>query len=84
MYFNPFHSTWQAWSDDNKKCQKMFKNVKILECSDYIWNHHEKRIQISTNMPGIGLEICEISRILRKQNDFIWMVKPMVACKVGY
>ena len=32
----------------------MFKNIKILEFSDYIWNHHEKCIQISTNMPGIG------------------------------
>ena len=31
----------------------MFKNVKILEFSDTIWNHHEKCIQISTNMPGI-------------------------------
>ena len=34
------------------------KNVKILEFGDYIWNHHEKCIQISTHMPGIGLEIC--------------------------
>ena len=32
----------------------MFKNLKILEFSDYIWDHHEKCIQISTNMPGIG------------------------------
>ena len=44
---------------------KNFKYFKILEFGDYIWNHHEKCIQISTNMPGIGLEICEISRILR-------------------
>ena len=37
----------------------MFKNLKInLEFGDYIWNHHEKCIQIlSTNMPDIGLEI---------------------------
>ena len=38
----------------------MFKNVKILEFGDYIWNHHEKCIEISTNMPGIGLEILRI------------------------
>ena len=31
--------------------------------SDYILNHHEKYFQISTNMPGIGLEICENPRI---------------------
>ena len=33
----------------------------ILEFYDYIWNRHEKCIQISTNMPGIGLGICEIA-----------------------
>ena len=61
---------------------KSSKNSNILEFHDHIWNHHEKCIQISTNMPGIGLEICEISRILRNKNDFVWMVKPTVACKV--
>ena len=40
----------------------MFKNVNILEFGDYIWNHHEKCIVISTNMPGIALEICETKR----------------------
>ena len=48
----------------------MFKNVKIPEFSDYIWNHHEKCIQISTHMPGIGLEICEILGILETKT--IW------------
>ena len=38
----------------------MFKNVKILEIGDCIWNHREKCIQISTNIPGIGLVIREI------------------------
>ena len=33
----------------------MYKIVKILEFGDIIWNHPEKFIQISTNMPGIGL-----------------------------
>ena len=37
----------------------------MLEFGDFIWNYHEKCIQISSNMPGIGLDICEISRILR-------------------
>ena len=38
--------------------------LKILEFGDSIWNHNEKCIEISTNMPGIGLEMCEISGIL--------------------
>ena len=60
-------SMQQAWAGDKKKIPEMFKNINILEFSDYIWNHYEKCIQISTNMPGIVLEICEISRILRNQ-----------------
>ena len=51
----------------------MFKNVKTLEFGDYIWNHHEKCSEISTNMPCNGLV---------KQNNFVWMVKPIVACKI--
>ena len=42
----------------------MSKYVDILEFGDYIWNHHEKYMEISANMPGIGLEMCKISRIL--------------------
>ena len=63
---------------------KMFvKNVKILESGDYIWNHHEKCIKTSTNMPGIGLEIPEIafemSDFLRKSKGFC-MAELMTAC----
>ena len=50
-------------SQNVKKCQN-------LEFGDYIWNHYEKSIQISTNMPDIDFEICEIL-------DFVLMVKPM-------
>ena len=32
-----------------------------MEFHDHIWNHNEKYIQISTNMPGIGSLICEIA-----------------------
>ena len=36
----------------NTSESKQDKNVKILEFDGYIiWNHHEKRIQVSTNMP---------------------------------
>ena len=39
---------------------KFAKNVHLLELHDHIWNHHEKCIEISTNMPGIGSLIREI------------------------
>ena len=44
------------------------KKIKILEFGDYIWNHHEICIQISTNIPGIGLGIREILTILRNKS----------------
>ena len=37
------------------------KNVEIVEFHDHIWNHNEKCIQISTNMPAIGSLIREIA-----------------------
>ena len=50
------------------------KNVKNVEFHDHIWNHHEKCIQMSTNMPGIGSLIREtavyISDILESKHDF--------------
>ena len=40
----------------------MFINVNIFgEFGEVIRNHHEKSIEISTNMPSIGLEIPEIA-----------------------
>ena len=40
---------------------KMLRNVRIVEFHYCIWNHHAKCIQISTNMPGIGLVNCKIA-----------------------
>ena len=37
------------------------KNVQIVEFHGHIWNHHEKCIQLSTNMPSIGVVIPEIT-----------------------
>ena len=42
---------------------------------------NEKRIQLSTPMPGIGLEMSEYLKMLRNK-ICLWMVKPMAACKV--
>ena len=53
-----------------KSFTKCWKNIKILEFFDYIWNHHEKCIHIRTSMPSIDFEICEICEILR--NKSIW------------
>ena len=54
-------TTWQAWADDRSKIsQNVPKNLEIIEFHYYIWNHHRKCSQISTNMPGIGLVIIEI------------------------
>ena len=39
----------------------LVKNVKIVEFHNHIRNSHEKCIQISTNMPNIGLVIPEIT-----------------------
>ena len=44
-----------------QNCTKMFKNINIVEFHYHIWNHNEKYIPISTNMPGIGLVIREIN-----------------------
>ena len=39
-----------------------FQNyIKVLNVSGNIWNHHDKRIQISTNMTIIGSIIREIA-----------------------
>ena len=70
-------STWQAWADDMSKTKKCSKNITNWAFGDHIWNHHiwnhhEKYIQISTNMPGIGLEMCEI---LRETKQFLhWCI----------
>ena len=44
-----------------RECRRQVKhfpnfvqNFKIVEFHDHIWNQHEKYIQKSTNMPGIG------------------------------
>ena len=61
--------------------QQLFKNFNILEFDDYIWNHDEKCIQISTNMPGIDLVICEkgfeFNEFWEKENTFLAWLNPM-------
>ena len=48
----------------NQKFHKSFKNGNNSgNVWLNIWNLREKCIKISTNMPGIGLESCEILRI---------------------
>ena len=55
------------------------QNVHICEFGDFSWNHHEKCIQISTNMPYIGLAIAvcdtgfEFNDFLEKKPYFAWL-----------
>ena len=55
---NPFHAAGVS-----RRQVQNYKQVSKF-VGDYIWNHHEKCNQISTNMPGIGLEMSDILRIL--------------------
>ena len=64
------------------KCHKLLKNVNVLEFHDHIWNNQEKYIQIGTNMPSIGLVICEICKLrLRflENKQVFYRVKLMAA-----
>ena len=58
--FNAFHVAGEC-RRQVKNVTKFVKNVNIVEFHDQIWNHNEKCIQISTNMPGIGSLIREIT-----------------------
>ena len=53
MGFKAFHAAGEC-RRQVKILTNLVKNVKIVEFHDHIWDHHEKYIQISTNMPGIG------------------------------
>ena len=57
---NAFHAAGEC-RRQVKNLTNVAKNVKIVEFHYHIWNHHEKCIQISTNMPSIGLVIAEIT-----------------------
>ena len=58
----------QASADDRSKyVANLVTNVKLVEFHDHIWNNYGKYIQISTNMPGIGLEMFEMLTILRNK-----------------
>ena len=58
------------------------KNVQCVELHGHIWNHHEKWIQISTNIPSFGLVICEIGFEFYENNNDFYMIKPTIAYKV--
>lgn len=49
------------WADDSSKIvQICTKNINIVEFHVYICNHNEDYIQISTNIPDVGLVFWEI------------------------
>ena len=57
---NAFHAAGEC-RRQVKQLINFVRKVKIVEFHDHIWNHNEKCIQISTNMPGIGSLIREIA-----------------------
>ena len=57
---NAFHAASEC-RQQVTKLTKFVKNVEIVKVHDHIWNHNEKCIQLSTNMPIIGLVILEIT-----------------------
>ena len=80
IVFNAFHAADEC-RRQVKNLTKFVKNVEIVEFHD-IWNHYEKYIEISTNIPGIGSIIREIaikmSINVRKQTQ-LCSVQPMAA-----
>ena len=44
----------------------LFLFLKLVEFHDPLWNHREKLIQVSTNIPGVGSVNREIAVILIK------------------
>ena len=68
--FNAFHAAGE--------CRRQVKDLtnvvnffKIVEFHDHVWNHHEKYIEISTNMPVIGSLIREINLKCEKANAIL-------------
>ena len=58
----------------------------FLNVITIIWNHHGKRLQISTNMPGIGLVSHEMKSILKRfvKNPPVGMMHETKSVKVHY
>ena len=60
MRLNVFHAAGKCRRHNNNLTH-FVKNAKIVEFHNHIWDHREKYIEISTNMPGVGSLICELA-----------------------
>ena len=58
-HINPLHAADYSRQQITNSTN-VVKILKIVEFHYQIWIHHEKCIQISTNMPGFGSVIHEI------------------------
>ena len=56
---NAFHAAGEC-RRQGKKLTIFARKFEIVKSHDHMWSYHEKCIQISTNMPGIGSLIREI------------------------
>ena len=51
----------------------------------FIWNHHEKCIHMSTNMPGIGYVICEIfGNSMKSEKQFCMVTNSLIPSVNAY
>ena len=65
-------NTYHAAGVSRRQLQNVdniLKDFNIVEFLGYIWNHHEKCFQRSTNMLSIGVVICGITL---NKNYFAW------------
>ena len=77
LALNTYHAAGDCRRHDKnvtKFTKYVVKNVKIVEFPYHIQNPHEKCIQLSTNMPSIGLVIpeisCEMLEFLENKHNF--------------
>ena len=61
-HVNTYHAAGEC-RRQVKNVTNVVTNVKILKFHDRIWNHRDKRIQISTNIPGISSVNREIDAV---------------------
>ena len=55
---------YDAEGVSRRHVKNVTKLSKTVTFGDFIWYHHLECVQVSTNMPGIGLVLREIASVL--------------------
>ena len=61
-------------------CSKNVKNLRIRNFYYHLWIEHQQCIQISTDMPSIGLVVLEIN-LLHHSDNLEIILRPVAADK---